>query len=559
MKRLPPAALWAAAVAAGTAFAFWPALDNGFVNWDDPGNIVNNPWLGRFDPAALLELFRSTLYGHFQPLAWLSLSLDKALWGLDPSGFHLTAVLIHSGTSILLFIFLRGLLDDGDDGNFPAAAAAALFSLHPLRVESVAWATERRDLLCLFFLLLSAELYRRAVVRRRAAPDLRWALAAFAGAALSKVFAAVFPALLLVMDMSVLKRKTPFKRLLSEKWGFWALSAAVAALGVHAQAVSGSAPTLARAGWLDRLAIAVWTPGWSLWKTFVPAGLTPLVIVVWRNESYRFWPAAVLTATVLIALFKVRRFRSPLALGAAFFIALSPALGLIKSGPQTSADRFTLIPAVVLSVGAAFLLGRLGRRASWAALSVAVLLAFLSRAQCAVWRDSVTLWTQAARVGPENPMTLGNLAGALRGAGREQEAEALYARLEALAPGDPAALAIAGEARYQAGDWAGAAGFYEGCLRLNPDLPSARVNYGLALYRLGKVPEAAEQFAQAASDAPGLSDAWHDLGIALARMGRYEEADRVLAKALELDATRADTRRARAQVRAALGPIPPGR
>jgi tetratricopeptide (TPR) repeat protein len=547
-ERLRPAA-WAAALAAAVAAAFWPVLANGFVNWDDPGNIVHNPWLGRLDPAGLLWTFRTTLYGHFQPLAWLSLSLDAKVWGLDPSGFHLTSLVLHAAAAVLLFVLLRRLLGGGPDADLPAAASAALFALHPLRVESVAWATERRGQLALLFQLVSALLYARAVARDPERPDLRAPLAAYALALLSKVTAAVFPGLLVALDLG-LRRRAPLKRVLTEKIPFAFAAAAALALGVRAQILSGSAAPLSVSGWADRFAIAAWTPGWSAWKTVAPLGLSPFVYVSWRAQPLLFWPVAALTLVLLAAWAwsGARGRRGAFWTGAGLLLALAPALGIFKSGAQTSADRFTLLPAAVLAVGAAFLLKRWGRRAGWAALAVALVLGGLTRAQARLWRDSVALWTRAAEAGPPNALILGNLAAALRASGREAQAEAVYARLSADAPDSPAALAVAGDGRYQAGDWKGAADLYGRALALNPDLPTVRVDYGLSLYRLGRVPEAAGEFARAARDRPDLPDAWHDLGIALARLGRYEEADRCLVKALSLDPSRADSRRARLQL-----------
>jgi tetratricopeptide (TPR) repeat protein len=495
-------------------------------------------------------MFRTTLLGHFQPLAWMSLSLDKALWGLNPGGFHLTALVLHAASAVLLFVFLRGLLGSGRDASAPAAAAAALFAWHPLRVESVAWAVERRDGLMLFFLLAAAELYRRAVARDARRPDLGPAAALFAAAALSKVFAAVFPGLLLLLDLCVFRRPVPVRRLIAEKAAFWLVAAACLALGVRAQSLAGISQPLSVSGWGDRLALALWTPGWTAWKTVLPTGLTPFVYVDWRGDPRRFGPVAALTVGLLAALAfaAATRRRAWLGLGAAWLLALSPALGLFRSGPQCSADRFSLLPSVVLAVGAAFLLKRLGRRACFAALALALVLGAAARAQTAVWRDSVSLWTRAAEAGPENPLELGNLAAALREAGREDEAAALYARLSALAPGEASSLAVAGDARFRAGDWEGAADLYARALARRPELSSVRVDRGLALYRLGRIPEAADEFAEAARAAPDSADAWHDLGIALARLGRLADADRALVRALELDPSRRDSRRARDQL-----------
>jgi len=548
-ERRAAAALWPAALVAAVFVVFSPILGNGFVNWDDPGNILRNPWLGRFDARGLAWTFKTTQYGHFQPLAWLSLSLDKTLWGLEPGGFHATALILHAVSAVLLFLLLRELLSRRASTpgavDLPAAAGAALFILHPLRVESVAWATERRDGLSLLFLLLSALLYARAVARNEKAPLLGPSLAAFAAAALSKVVVFVFPVLLICLDAGLLDRRRNWGTLFTEKIGFWIVSAAILLLGVRAQVISGSAPSLAAVGVGDRLAAAVWTPGWAAWKTVFPVGLTPFVCMDWRTQPGRFWPPAVLSLVLAAGVTASSR-RGLRALAAAWLTALLPALGLFKSGPQSAADRFTLLPGAVLAVGCAVLLRRLGRGASWAALCLAAGLGVLTRAQSFVWRDSISLWTRAAQAEPPAPLVVRGLGSALREAGREKEALALFSRLDS---SDSIALVSAADARYRSGDWKESSRLYARALQGEPDLASVRVNLGLSLYRQGLISEAAGHFARACDDDPQLPDAWHNLGVALARLGRSADAELCLRKALELSPGRRDSRDALLKLR----------
>lgn len=547
------AILWSGALAAAVWAAFFPSLDNGFVNWDDHVNIVRNPWLGRFDLDGWVWIFRTTLLGHFQPLSWLSLSIDKALWGAEAGGFHATALVLHAASAILLFLFLRALLRrerfDDSLASPAAAASSALFALHPLRVESVAWATERRDVLSLFFLLLSCLLYLRAVDRDDQHPRLGPALAAFAAAAFSKVVVFVVPAMLLCLDRGLLRRKRSLRELIEEKGGFWVIGATVLALGIRAQTISGATTSFQTVGLLRRLSIAAWTPGWVVWKTLLPTNLSAFVFVQWRSEPWRYWPLVALTLLVTVAVVASRS-RRVFFLGAAWFLALFPALGLFKSGSQSAADRFSLIPATVLSVGVAFLFARLGRRALWTCLPLSVLLAAMTRLQTLIWRDSVTLWKQAASAGPPTARGAFNLELSMREAGLRTGANlpdvSLGVHVDAASY---VSKALKGSAFYEKGDWQTASRFYARSLALDPYMTLVRVNFGLCLYRLGRIPEAAEQFARAAEDDPGLADAWHNLGIALARLGRFEEADRCILRALLLAPQRQDSRQARIKLR----------
>ncbi|MDX6768139.1 MAG: tetratricopeptide repeat protein [Elusimicrobiota bacterium] len=536
---LPPLAVFA---------AFWPCLDASFVNWDDPGNIVSNPWLAT--PAVLRHAFTSTHYGHFQPLSWLSLSLDALIGGGRPAVFHLSAVLLHAAAALALFLLLKTLLRPlpAPDGRkaLAAALAACLWAVHPLRVEAVAWATERRELLAVLFLLVSARAY--AAGRRRAA------FLAFVAAALSKVTAAVFPLVLLAWDHwtdGPLDRASLARRV-REKAPYLAVSAVALLLGVRAQAVSGTAVPFSVFGPLERLAQAAFGPGYYLWKTVWPANLSPFVFVDCRDEPGRWLPYAALTAAFLAWAWLTRRSRAQSALHAAMLLFLLPSLGFFKSGPQTAADRFFHMASLPLSVAAAFALARAGGRAGLAAALAVFAFIPLTRAQSLVWQDSVSLWARAYdSVERPTPLVVQNLAVALREAGREEEAVALLTRLIADAPGSPASHAVQADGLYEAGDFAGAERLYARALALNDDLPAVRINHGLSLYKLGRLAEAEAAFARAVAQDPRNSDAWHNLGVITARRGAYDEADAHLARALELSPGRADSLRVRALLRGA--------
>ncbi len=541
----------AALVFAGTAAVFSPALLNGFVNWDDPANILHNPWLGRFDVAGLGRLFSSTLGGHFQPLAWLSLSLDKALWGLRPFGYHLTGVLLFAAASALLFLFLRGLLGGGSDADLPAAAAAVLFAWHPLRVESVAWATERRDQLSLLFLILAAELYRRAVARDPRTPRLDAALVAFAAALLTKVFSVVFPVLLLALDLGALRRPVGHKRLLEEKLSFFIVAACGLSLTVRAQFLSGAAAAAVPGTWQDRLGVFAWTPGWTVWKTAFPRGLTAFVSTGQSPSLFAAMTALTVLLWAAVAYALLRRRAGPAALGVAFFAALSPSLGLFRSGNQLSADRFTLVPAVVLSVGAAFGLARLGRRAGLGALVLAAALGALAARQTLSWRDSATLWTRAVEL-DLSPLSAMNAVEALSSAGRTAEAETVKARVQAELPDSGLAIGYAAErAVSRGGDWVTGERLTARAVAVEPTAAVLRVQHGVALFNLGRVPEALSEFQTAVRLSPESADAWHLLGMALARRGRLEDAEEAVHRALDLDSERPDSRELLARLEAA--------
>lgn len=508
--------------------AFLPALRGEFLSWDDRGNIAHIP-------SSLLDAFTSTHYGHFQPLAWLSLALDRALWGLDPRGFHLTNLLLHAAAAFALFLLVKALAKDEK----AAALAAALWAVHPLRVEPVAWVTERRELLATLLLLLSM---REHVRGRR-----NGALLCFVLACLSKVTASVFPFVLVAYDYS---RKMDLRRSLREKHLHLAVSAVVLALGIRAQTVSGTAVPLSLFSVPDRLAQASFGPGYYAVKTLLPFGLNPFVYVDRRDDPWSFWPYALLLAPFAALLWRKRRDRDFVAVTAAVFLFLAPSLGFFKSGPQTAADRFAHMASLPVALALAFLLARRAPARLAALVALAVLVP-LSWAQAAVWRDSVSLWRAAyERAARPTPLVTQNLASALREAGREHEAAPLFARLREAAPESPAAYALKGEAAFESGDFAAAEKAWAEALSRNPDMPGVRVNHGLALYRLGRHGEAEAEFAAAAAQAPDNAEAWHNLGLCLARRGERSDAERALRMALELSPGRADTLRVLALLRA---------
>ncbi|MBI3288127.1 MAG: tetratricopeptide repeat protein [Elusimicrobia bacterium] len=541
--------------AAAAAILVFPSiLDNGFVNWDDLGNIVRNAWLGRFDAAAWKWMWTTTHYGHFQPLAWLSLSLDRALWGLNPMGFHLTALILHAAAAAALAATLRALLRapglavvGADEGWRAAAAAAAavLWAVHPLRVEAVAWATERRELLAALFSLLAARSYLLAVERDPARPALGRAGAWFAAACLSKVTASTLPFILMTLDLWILRRGWRVK----EKAGFFLLSAAVLGLGVRAQSIAGASVPFEAFGATDRAAHVLFGPGYYALKTLWPSRLSAFVYVDWLMEPARYWPPALITLFILgLFVLAARRRAGARGLGAALFILLAPSLGFFKSGGQIAADRFAHAPSFAVAAAVAWALACAPRRARAPALGAVCLLALAlgaaARAQCLVWRDSVSLWTHAVASCPPTTVILENLASALRLAGREAEASAVYEKLLVEDPPAPSSLSISGDERYQAGDYAAAASLYARALSLNPELPGVRMSLGLAFVRLGRRAEAERAFADSVRQDPHNPEGWHNLGILMAGDGRFDKAEAALKKALRLEPGRANTREA---------------
>ena len=439
--RLAGCALWetrwfpAATVIALTLVAFLPVLGNGFIpNWDDALNFLDNPYYRGLGPAQLRWMFTTFHAGHYIPLTWLSLGLDYLLWGLHPAGYHLTSLLLHAATALAFyFVSLRLLRLALPPATSPAAlrwgavVAALLFAVHPLRVESVAWATERRDVLSGLFYVLAVLCYLKAVERAPAArPRPRWyalTLACFAAALLSKSITVTLPVTLLVLDVYPLRRlggsagwRTPRPWL--EKLPFFAFSAAATAVAFVALLPLGNARSVADMGLGLRALLSVYGLAFYLLKTALPLDLSPLyplsVTITWGHF-------AVAAGTALVAVSMRRRWPAFTAVWLVYAITLAPVLGLFHNGPQAVADRYSYLACLgwALLLGGAAAHTWAGARVARTALCVAILaLAVLTWQQASVWRSAVTLWSHATSLGSGGRSAHANLADALEADGR---------------------------------------------------------------------------------------------------------------------------------------------
>lgn len=490
-----------ALVAVVTFVAFLPALGNGFVAWDDDRNFLDNPHYRGLGPAQLAWMV-THLDAHYVPLTWLTLGLDYVLWGMNPAGYHLTSVVLHAANAVLVYAVARRLIAAALPGAaggalvLGSAVAALLFAVHPLRVESVAWATERRDVLCGLFYLLTVLAY----LRYCASASRRWygaSLAFLAAALLSKAMALTLPVVLLFLDAYPLRR-----RAWREKLPFFALSLAAGALALAAQRAAGATSTVAFLGPLERVAIACYSLAFYLWKTLVPRHLSPIYELPARVDPlaspYVASALAVLALSVLaIAL---RRRWPPFAVAwASYAVTVLPVSGLVQVGPQIAADRYTYLALLGVAILAGGALARAGlalqaQRAAGpllgAGAGVLVLaLVVLTLNQARVWRNSETLWTHALSVGP-SAIAHAKLGVVRDEQGRPEEAIAHYRQ----------------------------------ALRIHPDMPDAYNDWGIALARQGRWLEAIEQYENALKLAPGLVEAHANLAQALERVGRAAEA-----------------------------------
>jgi tetratricopeptide (TPR) repeat protein len=513
-----PDGLVALAVAAAAFAAFAPALRCGFVGFDDPYYVLNNPYVREgLSAEGTVWAFTTFYNANWHPLTWLSLQLDAALWSVDARGFHLTNVLLHAANAVFLFLALRSLT-----GCFwRSVAVALLFAVHPLRAESVAWVSERKDVLSACFGLLALLAYA-GYARAPSAGRYLPVAVLLALSLLAKPMLVTLPCLLLVLDGWPLRRARTlgdWGKLVSEKLPLFALVAASCVVTVRAQAGSAAVVDTGRFPVGERLENAAVGYAFYLAKTAWPVDLAVFYPHPGAARPARVAAGAALLLAALTAGAVALRRRAPYLLaGWLWYLGtLVPVIGLVQVGLQAYADRYTYLPQVGLLLAACWGVADLTRARPRAALAgagaAAVLLAALTWNQLAVWHDSVSLWEHDLRVAGPSFTALVDLGEALEAEGRVDRAEECFREALRLDPGSALALVdLAGLLSGQ-GKQDGAQKLLEEARQLAPDFGRVRSELGVVLYRRGKLEEAAREIAEAVRLAPGLSEAHCNLGL----------------------------------------------
>src|SRR5438132_8004207 len=502
-------------VALFTLAAFLPALQNQFVNWDDKDNFLDNPHYRGLGWTRLRWMWTTHL-GHYIPLTWMTLGLDYLLWGMNPVGYHLTNLLLHAANAVVFFFVVRRILtlalpspsERGHALAVSAGVAALVFAIHPLRVESVAWATERRDVLSGLFYLSAVLAHLRACDREERARGWYWgAVALFAGALLSKSMAVNLPVVLMILDVYPLRRlggsigwrSKPARRIYVEKIPFVLLAAVASAIAFLAQFSIHAALPLAQLSVPGRLAVSAYGLCFYLWKMILPVNLSPIyelprTVSPWAMPFILSFGLAVAITAIVLTL--RRRVLGLPAASLAYLVVLLPVLGIFQNGSQIAADRYTYLAGL----GWAILAGA-GLLSSWSRLPflliglvviIPVGLGTLTWNQVHVWHDSKTLWAHALAIDPNSSVAHDNLGGALAQQGKLADAIHHYQRALQITPGDADAHTNWGGALAHQGKLAEAAEHYQQARRINPDHAAAHNNWGAALTRQGSRAEATE-------------------------------------------------------------------
>lgn len=522
-----------------------PSVGHGFITVDDNDYVTANPWVRQgLTLAGARWAFTTFHASNWHPLTWLSHMLDATLFGMDPSGHHAVNVLLHTTNALLLYRVVRVYTGTRVEG----ALIALLFALHPLRVQSVVWIAERKDLLAACLWLLALLSYRRYAAERT---NLNYigTLLLFTAGLMAKPMLVTLPAILLLLDFWPLGRggfspgaalRTGMVRLVVEKAPFIALAALSSAATVAAQAAGKSLVAIplptrianAAVSYLKYLDMTVRPVGLSIFYPF------PATLPAWQSV------AAVLAILGITLLTLALRRRKPWLLVGWFWylIALLPVIGLIQVGAQARADRYTYLPSVgVLIVGVWFARETWRRRPDlrvWIIGACLLAAAALGRATVHEeqhWRNTEALMTHALVVGRENAPAHNNLGNIRAGQGRWEEAQRHFEEAIRIQPGWASPRSNLAALFMATGRPLAALAQYREALGINPDDPRIHYNLALTLQETGRLEDAETENRLALILDPENPLVRNNLGVLLAGRGAYGEALAHFGEAVRLD------------------------
>lgn len=532
---------------------FSQTLGHGFVNYDDGDYVYNHPVItSGLTLRGVQWAFTHAHAANWHPVTTISHMLDCQLYGLQPGGHHLTNVLLHGAAAILLFLALQQLTAT----RWPSAFVAALFAIHPLRVESVAWISERKDVLSGVFFMLVLWTYAHYVRadQRHARQSRRWYIAAilfFALGLMCKPTLVTLPFVLLLLDYWPLRRFAPqagkhndlarWRQLTVEKIPFFVLAVASCVTTVLAQQTAEAVVPVSELNMVDRFGNAATSYVIYIAQMIWPARLA--AIYPEANLNIVEAGLAFLVLLLLSVTFFIWRRNYPfLLIGWLWFLGmLVPMIGIIQVGPQARADRYTYLPLIGLYLlatwGTMALVSNWGRRRELligVAVSIIAGLMAISYFQTSTWRNSETMWHQALAHTSRNQIAENSLGKALVKEGRLDEAAVHFQKALDIYPDYAEANANLADVLCLQGAWRDAVDHYQTALRSQPNYAMAHNNLGIALAVIGNTDEAIDQFREALRINANYADAHANLARCLVQVGRREDAVRELTQALRL-------------------------
>jgi tetratricopeptide (TPR) repeat protein len=525
-----------------TFLVYLPALENDFVNWDDQYYVYENQNIWTLNGESLKWMLTAYHASNWHPLTWLSHGIDYAVWGLNPMGHHLTSIVLHGLNTFLVVILITQLVSFGRkditdhirisnfefrDSLLAGAVTGLLFGLHPLHVESVAWVSERKDVLYAFFYLLSILAYVRyagAEAGKRAVPYVM-CLVLFVFSLLSKPMAVSLPVVLLILDVYPFRRLGKEgifrgkKKVLIEKVPFFALSIVSSILTVQAQGSAGALRSLELYSLYERILVGIQALMFYLYKMVWPVDLAPLYPYPSEASLFDIQYLGIVVLVTGITAFCTWQWRKQkvwAAVWAYYVVTLFPVLGIVQVGEQAAADRYTYLsslgPFLLAGLGAFKITmktpdkiyGFLSTMIPVACISVILcgLLSIFTIQQIKTWKDSVTLWNKELNIYPDSTHI------------------AYYNR---------------GKAFEDSKNYGKALNDYEKAIELNPRFPDSFINRGTVLEAIGSHEAAIKSYKKAIALVPDAEDVFYNRGISYGSLGQYQRAIQDLTEAITLN------------------------
>jgi len=510
-----------------------------FVDWDDGAYVTGNPQVAAgLSWTGLQWAFSTRFYGLYQPLAWLSHMFDVSVWGLWAGGHHLTSVTIHAIASCFLYV----LMCEAGLSWQRALAVALVFGLHPLRVESVAWVAERKDVLCIAFVLASAVAHVRWVKYGRPG-QLVWGHLACALAILSKPLAVVIPLLLLLLDKWPLDRPQAWRRLILEKLGYWAMGVAMVGMMFDPAWVHTGGQDRDQFDLLTRISLASFSSWVLVAKFFWPVDLTFFYPVPWDSLNVKAAVGACFTLALLGVAAYCYRNRPWVSVGIAWYLAaLLPSSGIVQISDYAYADRYSYLP----SVGLAFLFVQFlsltadRLKTSWRVrvglvAGITLILAIGSAWQAGYWKNSLTLFSRAIELNPDNHFAQlklsdyyfhrGELASAVRHAALAEDPRGgLRYQIQL--------KRHQGQLSFRQGDYVGAGRLWAQAYQIAPKDPFVQFHLGQLALAMGNSASAVQYLLAAGQKLQASSIVWELLAQALQMEGRSADAHQAWVNAI---------------------------
>ncbi len=536
-----------------TLAVYWQVLDNDFVLFDDDAYVIKNEHVHKgvtFN--GLTWAITSSYASNWHPLTWVSHMLDCQLYGLNPKGHHLTSLLLHVANTLLLLLILVRMTGSLWQSSF----VAALFAIHPLHVESVAWVAERKDVLSTFFMMLTLWIYtiyaKKGGLKRYLLVVLFFVLGL-----MSKPMLVTLPLVLLMLDFWPLGRLSQIEltgqhtdgmsnifRLLWEKVPFFALAAGSSVVTFIAQKNTG-AMELQRTVFLQARIINTFVAYTEYMLNMIwPVKLA--ILYPHPGNSLPLWKSVVAgLVLVLITILVIRKARKIpyLAVGWLWYVVtLIPVIGIVQVGSQAMADRYTYTTLiglfVIIAWGANDLLSKqLYRKKCLGSLAAIILtvLMVLTWKQVGYWENSITLFKHTLKHTSNNYNIQNNLGIALKEQGRTKEAIEHYLQALRSNPGYVKAYYNLSNAYAERGDTKKAIETCKQAIRINPDIANIHYNLGVVYGGLGKYEEAAEAFKQVIRIDPDYLQALYNLGGVYSGLGKYREAIEAFMQVVRID------------------------